>query len=459
MISAIRAIRASLVAHHREFLLAFAITIVMVACSAPRGDTTVRFWALGREGEVVQSLVPEFERRNPGLRVRVQQIPWTAAHEKLLTSFVGDATPDAAQLGNTWVPEFAALGALEQLDSAVKRSRTITPAAYFRGIWATNVVNGREFGIPWYVDTRVLFYRKDLLARAGYASPPTTWAAWTEALRRVKALGEPTEYGVLLPLDEWNQPVIFGLQNGAPLLADGGRRGDFEEPRFREAFNFYIGLFKSGLAPTVSNTQISNVYQEFDRGRFAFYPSGPWNIGEFRRRLPAKDQDKWATTPLPGPTDATSGVSMAGGSSLVLFRQSTHKDAAWRFIEFLSEPAQQLRFYELTGDLPARTEAWRAPVIANDPATHAFAWALERSIPLPQVPEWEEIAQLVSQYAEQAARGRATVNAALAGLDHDVNDVLAKRRWVLDRVRRDSIQRDSIQRDSIQRARGRGGKP
>jgi multiple sugar transport system substrate-binding protein len=425
-------------------LLAGAIT----TCGGSSDDNTVRFWALGREGEVVQSLVPEFERRNPGIRVRVQQIPWTAAHEKLLTSFVGDATPDAAQLGNTWVPEFAALDALEQLDSPVQRSRTITPSAYFRGIWATNVVNGRTYGVPWYVDTRVLFYRKDLLARAGYSLPPTTWATWTEALRRVKALGEPTEYGVLLPLDEWNQPVIFGLQNGAPLLADGGRRGDFEEPRFREAFNFYIGLFRSGLAPTLSNTEISNVYQEFDRGRYGFYPSGPWNIGEFRRRLPAKDQDRWATMPLPGPTEATTGVSMAGGSSLVVFRQSTHKEAAWRFIEFLSEPAQQLRFYELTGDLPARREAWRAPEIANDPATHAFAVALERSVPLPQVPEWEEIAQRVSQYAEQAARGRLTVDVALARLDHDVDGILAKRRWMLDRERRESMRGDSARRSA-----------
>jgi multiple sugar transport system substrate-binding protein len=104
--------------------------LAVMACSRTgSSDSTVRFWALGREGEVVQSLVPEFERRNPGIHVRVQQIPWTAAHEKLLTSFVGESTPDAAQLGNTWVPEFAALGALEQLDSAVSHSSSISPAA------------------------------------------------------------------------------------------------------------------------------------------------------------------------------------------------------------------------------------------------------------------------------------------------------------------------------------------
>ncbi len=70
---------------------------------------------MGREGEVVQKLMPEFERRHPGLRLRVQQIPWSAAHEKLLTAYAGDAMPDIFQLGNTWVPEFVALGALIDL--------------------------------------------------------------------------------------------------------------------------------------------------------------------------------------------------------------------------------------------------------------------------------------------------------------------------------------------------------
>lgn len=414
-----------------------AAALALAACTsadAREETTTVRFWALGREGEVVQELVPEFERRNPGVRVRVQQIPWTAAHEKLLTAFVGDATPDAAQLGNTWVSEFAALDALEPLDGRVAGSRTVAPAAYFPGIWATNVIDGRLFGVPWYVDTRLLFYRTDLLRRAGYARPPESWAEWLAAMRRVKQLGAADEYAILLPLDEWAQPVILGMQAGAPLLADGGRRGAFQDPRFREGFEFYVGLFREGLAPAVANTQISSVYQEFARGRFAFYVTGPWNIGEFRRRLPAGAQGTWATAPLPGPGGSERGVSIAGGASLVVFRGSANKDAAWRFVEFLSEPAQQLCFYELTGDLPARLEAWQAPALANDSKTRAFGEQLRRTVPLPPVPEWELIAQRVAQYAEQAARGRLTTDAALRALDREVDRVLEKRRWMLDRA-------------------------
>ena len=77
---------------------------------------------MGREGELVAELLPEFERTHPGIRVLAQQLPWTAAHEKLLTAFAGDATPDVCQLGNTWIPEFAALKALEPLDASVAQS-------------------------------------------------------------------------------------------------------------------------------------------------------------------------------------------------------------------------------------------------------------------------------------------------------------------------------------------------
>ena len=105
-----------------------------------RESNEIRLWAMGREGEVVAQLIPDFEREHPGVHVRVQQIPWTAAHEKLLTAFVGETTPDIAMLGNTWVPEFVALDALEPLDAQVARSTSLARADFFPGIWSTNVV-------------------------------------------------------------------------------------------------------------------------------------------------------------------------------------------------------------------------------------------------------------------------------------------------------------------------------
>jgi multiple sugar transport system substrate-binding protein len=392
---------------------------------------TLRFWAMGAEGEKVQALVRDFEREHPGVHVELQQIPWTAAHEKLLTAHVGGSTPDVAQLGNTWVPEFAALDALAPLDARVRGSATVTPAAYFPGIWDTNVVDGVLYGIPWYVDTRVLFYRSDLLKAAGYDSVPSTWAGWVAAMRAIKARMGPRQYPVLLPTNEWTYPVVFGLQAGAPLLRDGGRYGDFRDPRFRRAFDFYLDLFRQNLAPAVANSQISNLYQEFERGNIAMYITGPWNIDEFKRRLPPAMEGRWATAPLPGPGGP--GLSLAGGASLVVFRHARHPELAWALVEFLSRPANQVRFYALTGDLPPRREAWADTSLANNRYAAAFRMQLERVAATPKVPEWEQIATRLTDYSEKAVRQTETPAAALAALDQDVDVMLDKRRWLLAR--------------------------
>ena len=406
-------------------------------CRRAGGDreTVLRFWGLGREGEVVAELVPEFERTHPGIRVEVQQIPWSAAHEKLLTAFVGGSTPDLAQLGNTWIPEFVALRALAPLTPRIDGSAVVRAERYFAGIWSTNVVAGTPYGIPWYVDTRLLFYRKDILAAAGYPEMPATWPAWRAAMEAVKREVGADRYAIFLPLNEWAQPVILGLQNGSPLLADEWSRGAFREPAFRAAFDFYLDLFRDGLAPPVGNNEIANMYQEFARGYFAMVVTGPWNLGEFRRRLPAEMQDAWATAPFPGPDAAHPGVSLAGGSSLVLFASSPHADAAWRFIEYLSAPAQQLRFYALTGDLPAQMAAWEDSTLAADPNIRAFRDQLLRTVATPMIPEWEQIAMRVQERSEMAARGAVEADSALALLDEDVERILEKRRWLLARAR------------------------
>ena len=388
---------------------------------------------MGAEGEQVAKLVPQFERENPGIRVRVQQIPWTAAHEKLLTAHVGKSTPDVAQLGNTWIPEFEALGALTALDALIARSSIINQESFFPGIWATNVVDDTVYGIPWYVDTRVLFYRKDLLAQAGWREMPATWADWRRAMEDIKRTVGKDRWAIFLPTNEWAQPAILGMQAGSPILKDGGRRGAFSDPEFMRALEFYLGLYRDGLAPVYGNTDVANLFQEFERGLFVFYITGPWNIGEFGRRLPDELQDDWATAALPGPTGAASGLSTAGGSSLVLFRESEHPDEAWKFIEFMSRPEIQVRFYQLTGDLPPRLEAWEDTVLSRNDKARAFREQLDRVQPVPLVPEIELIMAKLIEYAEQSIRGGVPAADAMRRLDAEVNTILEKRRWMLDR--------------------------
>ena len=413
-------------------LLAGFAALLLAGCSASaQQGTTLEFWTIGREGEAVAQLLPEFEQVHPGIHVRVQQIPLTAAHEKLLTAYAGDSLPDLTQIGNTWIAEFAALHALVPLQPRVAQSTQIRADDYFASAWTTNVIDGTLYGLPWYVDTRLLFYRADLLREAGFDAPPLTWAAWRAQMDAIRATSHDRRWGALLPTNEYDQLLALALQQHVPLLRDGGRHGNFQSAAFKRTLAFYVGLFERGDVPAWTNVQVGNPWQAFGRGEFVFYLSGPWNIGEFRKRLPASQQNEWSTAQLPGPDGP--GDSVAYGSSLVIPRHSKHPDAAWELIEYLSRPDVQVRFYELLGDLPARRSAWESPVLKGDPKLRAFRAQLEHMRPAPQVPEWEQIVNMMQQVAARAVAGELTIDQATAQMEAQADAILAKRRWVLAR--------------------------
>ncbi|MDI6626027.1 MAG: extracellular solute-binding protein, partial [Brevundimonas sp.] len=398
-------------------LLAGAAATGLAGCGR-REDGTARltFWAMGNEATNVPRMLPEFERLNPGIKVHVQALPWTAAHQKLLTAYAGDSLPDLSQVGNTWVSEMAAIGAISALPAFASDLLT----DQFPAVLETNRIDGRVVGIPWYVDTRLIFYRSDLLAQAGFEAVPPTWAGWKQAMHAVRRVAGDGNYAVLLPLNEFEQLLTFGLQGDEPLLRDEDTRGNFSSPSFVAALAFYKSLFDEGLAPVASAAQISNVWTEFARGWFSFYFSGPWTIGDFRNRLGPGTQ--WMTSGVPGPDGP--GASAPGGSSLVVYRSSPRQEAAWKLVRYLSDPAVQARFNVITGNLPARQSAWAAPAVANDPYIAAFKGQLSRAEAVPKVPEWERIVTEMQIVAERMVRGEYTPEAAGAEIDRRADRLL-----------------------------------
>lgn len=411
--------------------LLVSLALVIAGCARTQDDrTTVRFWVMGYEGEIVAKLLPEFERQHPGIHVDLQIVPWLSAHEKLLTAFAGESLPDVSPIGNTWIPEFAALGALEPLDDEIAATPDFDQPDFFPGVWDTGVIDGRAYAVPWYVETRLPFYRRDMLAKAGVKTLPASWEEWRVAMREVKQVAGQGNYSILLPLNEFEPLLSLAIQQPEPLLRDDGRYGNFRSAGFRQSLGFYKEMFDQQWAPVVTNNQISNVWDEFGKGFYSFYISGPWNIAKFKERLPAAQQKDWMTMPLPGPNGP--GASLANGTSFVVFKDSPNKDAAWQLIAWLSSPAVQAEFHALTGDLPPRRSPWLTPALADDPYAKAFREQLERAVSTPKVPEWERIATEMRLVGEQVANGRLSVDQAAEELDRRADRILEKRRWMLD---------------------------
>ena len=396
------------------------------ACARREGPLVV--WAMGVEGETLGAMAAGFL----GQDVRVQALPWAAAHEKLLTAFAADDLPDVVALGNTWLAEFAALGALEPLDAMLRMS-SLDLGRMFAAARQSVTLGGQVVGIPWYVDTRLLFYRSDLIKDAGFDAPAMTWDEWDRQLAALSGANRGGRYSLLMPFAEYEPLVALCLQTGASMLLDDGTRGGFSQTGIRAAFAFAASLYQKGYAARVTHSEVTDLYSAFARGDYAFYITGPWNLGEFAKRLPATMQDRWATALLPGPQGV--GASSAGGASMCIPRMSRNKDKAIRFIEHICSDRQQARFYAMTGDLPSDETVWPTVGLMQDARSHAFYQQLTLARPVPQVPEWELIANEMVAALERIVRGLVTLDDALKGLDEFAWKALAKRRAMLERGR------------------------
>ncbi len=108
-------------------------------------------------------------------------------------------------------------------------------------------------------------------------------------MQAIKRMVGTDRYAVLLPLNEFEPLQVLALQQPEAMLRDGDRYGNFRSASFRRALAFYHDTVPAVAgARRMTETQISNVWNEFGRGYFSFYVSGPWNIAEFKTPAAAR---------------------------------------------------------------------------------------------------------------------------------------------------------------------------
>ena len=380
------------------------------------GAHRLTWWAIGTTGENAPLLLPPF-RRATGIEVDIQAVPWTGAHEKLLTGFAGRSLPDVMMLNDVWLPELTLLGAL-----APPPARSPLLAGLSPGALASVTVHGRAMAAPWTANSWMQFYRRDLLADVGYAAPPLRWDDWMRMARAIKSR-HPHRFATLHLID-WPEPLFaFAAQQPEPMLRDRDTRGNFSSPGFRTALGFYKSIFDEKLSPVISGAELGDTYLAFARGDFAIMPSDSVSIGDLRRRANAFPPSEWSVVATPGPGGP--GAALTRGRSLAVSRDARDPAAAWRLIDYLCGPATQARIYDVVDELPTRANA-------RDPVSAAFADQIAHSVAPPAVPEWEQITVEIQLVAEHMVRGEYGVEAAAVEMDARVDRILAKRRSLVD---------------------------
>ncbi len=381
--------------------------------SSGKATGTLTVWAMGNEGDILPDLMKDFEAANPGVKVNVTAIPWDSAHDKFTTAITAGTTPDAAMVGSTWMGEFAGLDALDPVPPSIDTS------AYFEGAQKTNEVNGTNYGVPWYVETRLIFYRTDLAKKAGITTPPTDW----DGLKNMaKAMQDKAgaKFGMGFQAGgqgSWQSIMPFAWSDGANLTKDDGKAYNFDSPELLEAVKYYQSYFTDGISDKAAPAQ-PTTEPDFKSGRVPMFISGPWMMSAVEKVGVKKDQ--YDVMPVPAKKTSSSFV---GGSNFAVFKKSKNRDSAWKLVQWLSDPKVQAKWYGMSTDLPSVKSAWDDPALSGDPKLKKFGTALETAQAPPSFPTWEQVVAGFDTEMEKVTKQGADPAAALKSAQQQAESV------------------------------------
>ena len=273
-----------------------------------------------------------------------------------------------------------------------------------------------SYGVPWYVETRTLFYRTDLAEQAGL-EPPTSWDELKSFAQGLQEQG--AKNGIYLQPGQggaWQTFMPFAWQNGAQLT--DGDQYTIDSPEMVEALEFYTSFFEEGLS---QNTPLEPgaLEQGFVDGTIGSFVSGPWHVGLIND---AGGEGTFDVVTLPG-KDEGIGTSFVGGGNLAVFAESDNRDAAWKFVQFLTQAETQQLWYETINDLPSVQSAWDASPLADDPMLATFGEQLDNAEAPPAVPTWEQVATAIDSDIEKAVRGEVDPAEAVANMQQQASSI------------------------------------
>ena len=362
--------------------------------SSGKATGTISVWAMGGEGEKLPILAKEFEAANPGVKINVTAIPFDSAHDKLATAITAGKTPDVSQIGTTWMGEFASQ-ALDPTPASIDKS------SFFDGAQKTTEVGGTAYGVPWYVETRVVFYRKDLAAKAGITTLPTDWAG-LKAMAKAMQTKANAKWGIDLQpggQGSWQSVLPFAWSNGASVTTADDKKFTFDTPETAEAVKYYQSYFTDGIA--AKQLPLNSRTASFVSGKVPMFISGPWESSGIDTLGGPSFKDKYGVMAMPKQKTATSFV---GGSDIAVFKASKNRDSAWKFVQWLSDPKTQVKFYGLSTDLPAVKSAWTDPSLSSDTKLAVFGKQLEDAKAPPAIATWEQVAAAFDTEMEKVAK-------------------------------------------------------
>ena len=375
------------------------LVVFLLLATAGSAQTTLEWWQFWTDPEIrptIAAMVTEFERQNPDVKVNLTDLTWANGHEKIAIAFASNAAPDVVELGSDWIAQFASAGRLADLTEHVAGQNV-----RYQG-WSMATYNEKVYAKPWILGTRVVFFNRDLLKRAGFPDDysPLSWSELEQAIKAVSKLGSGV-YGWGSNTAEkhrlYKKFMPFFWSAGGHVFSDDNRFCVVSSQRAVEALKFYKKLHD--CCGYVADQR--GIEDAFLDGKIGFIISGDWLLKRIeleRRRI------NLGTVVIPGPdpnffmggsvlpsvrTAAYPGKSFMGGEFLAVNAASANQAAAVKLIDFITSPENQLRFCKANRSAnPSSRETQQDKYFQSNPHLQNFVIQMNFSTHPPVDPNW-----------------------------------------------------------------------
>jgi putative chitobiose transport system substrate-binding protein len=320
---------------------------------ASSGAAKIEFWTMQLKPQFTdyfQSLIATFESQNSGIKVNWVDIPWAEMENKILTAVSAKTPPDVVNLNPDFASQLASRNAWLDLDTKVPNN---VRSSYLPNIWKASTLNGKSFGIPWYLTTRLTIYNIDLLKQAGINKPPATYTELAQVAQQIKdKTGKYAFFVTFVPQDSGEVLESF-VQMGVTLV-DAEGKAAFNSPQGKAAFQYWIDLYKKGLLPKEVLTQgHRHAIELYQSGETALLASGPEFLKQIANNAPAIAKASAIAPQITGDT----GKKNVAVMNVVIPRDTKQPDAAVKFALFVTNDENQLAFAKQANVLPSTVKA------------------------------------------------------------------------------------------------------
>jgi multiple sugar transport system substrate-binding protein len=395
------------------------------------GATELYFTASPDTSGTIQKLISEFNEKNKGeYRVIFREGNTDTGQrlDKLRTQFQAGGEDLDVILGDViWTAEMAASGWVSDLSDRFPES---TRREFLPGSVEAITYGGKAYAMPWYTDTGLLYYRKDLLKKSGYDGPPKTWGELKQMTRKV--LGESdTRLGFVFQGDQYEGGVCNACEyiwgNGGEVLdPEDPTRVLIDSPQAIAGLATERAMITEGTSP-----EAVAVYQEdesagaFLNGEAVFLRNWPYIYALVGTSdYPKLRTDQVGVSELPS-ADGRPGNGTVGDQPLYISATSKYPEAAWKFIEFLTAPEQQ-KLRAIEGSyLPTRTALYDDPEIQDSvPVVPLAREALQHTRPRPVSPYYSDMSLEMQEQFNASLVGDTTPEEAARTLKEELENFI-----------------------------------